>query len=639
MADRPSAGFIAYFLRSYPFATAGMVILLLLAGLAEGVGIAALLPVLEVAGEVSGVRGGGGAAMSAGANVGVAADRGAPGGSGSGAAVGASEGATLGSGAGLGPGAGAAGGATGSGEDAPLAAATARLLNAVGLEPTLATLLALIVAALVLKAVFRWLAMKRVGYTVAEVASHLRLRLVRALLAARWSYFAGQPAGAFAAAVSRDAIWAGYAYRHACAALAGLIQLAVYSVLVVCVSWRVGVLAVVAGGLMAVVLGVFVGMSRRAGREQTAGTAALAARLTDVVQGMKAVRAMGVEERVLPWLVRETESLRAAERRQALAIESLHSFQEPLVAALLAVGVYGGVVWAGHSLAAVLLLVFLFYRAAGRLHVVQTEYQGVAAAESAFWSLDARCREAEAAREPAGAGRAPPLVRQGIALREVWFAYGERPVLRGLSLWIPAGAFVAIAGPSGAGKTTVADLILGLQRAGSGEVLVDGEPLDGLDLGAWRRMVGYVPQETLLFHDTVARNVTMGDDGVPVDEVERALREAGTWELVARLPQGVDTVVGERGARLSGGERQRVALARALLRRPRLLVLDEATTGLDAEAEAAICETLRGLRGRVTIVAVSHRPALVDAADVVYQIRDGVAVEQRRAATVGAASE
>jgi len=138
-------------------------------------------------------------------------------------------------------------------------------------------------------------------------------------------------------------------------------------------------------------------------------------------------------------------------------------------------------------------------------------------------------------------------------------------------------------------------------------------------------MIGYVPQETVLLHDSVRNNVTLGDPELTEADAVAALTAAGIWDLVRDLPEGLDTVVGERGGKLSGGQRQRVAIARALVHRPRLLILDEATSALDPETEAAICRTLENLRGELTIVAISHQSPLVDVADRVYRIGEGTA--------------
>jgi ATP-binding cassette subfamily C protein len=188
---------------------------------------------------------------------------------------------------------------------------------------------------------------------------------------------------------------------------------------------------------------------------------------------------------------------------------------------------------------------------------------------------------------------------------------------------IPAGRIVAITGPSGAGKTTIADLIVGLHQPQEGSLLVDGVPLTELDLAAWRGSIGYVPQEMFLFHDTVYNNVALREPKISRGGVKAALVAAGAWGFVSELSEGLDTVLGERGSKLSGGQRQRIAIARALVHRPKLLVLDEITTALDPRTEAAICRTLHELRGRVTIRSISHQPAMTEIADHVYRLEGG----------------
>src|SRR5690606_1605316 len=146
---------------------------------------------------------------------------------------------------------------------------------------------------------------------------------------------------------------------------------------------------------------------------------------------------------------------------------------------------------------------------------------------------------------------------------------------------------------SGSGKSTILDLVTGLQRPDAGEVLVDGVPLTDLDIKSWRELIGYVPQDVFLFHDSVRRNITLGDDSIADERVVAALKDAGAWNFIARDPAGIDAMISPQGSNLSGGQRQRLAIARALVKDPALIVLDEATTGLDTATEAAILDTLR----------------------------------------------
>ncbi len=201
------------------------------------------------------------------------------------------------------------------------------------------------------------------------------------------------------------------------------------------------------------------------------------------------------------------------------------------------------------------------------------------------------------------------------------------PALDAVSLEIAENRTTALVGPSGAGKSTLADLCLGLLEPGSGGVSVGGVPLAGPARTAWRGRCAVVPQEVFLFHDTVRANLLWASPAATEGDLWRALTDAAADTLVRGLPQGLDTVVGDRGLRLSGGERQRLALARALLRRPAFLVLDEATSHLDHEHEAMIQTTLNRLQGRMTVLVIAHRLSTVRHADHIAVLKAGRVVE------------
>ncbi len=218
-----------------------------------------------------------------------------------------------------------------------------------------------------------------------------------------------------------------------------------------------------------------------------------------------------------------------------------------------------------------------------------------------------------------------PLLQQGIELQDIEFSYGEKPLFQGLNLAIPAGKFITIIGPSGVGKTTIIDMVTGLLAPQQGQVLVDGRSLPTIGMRPWRQHIGYVPQENFLLHDTIMKNVTLGDPHMTDQDVEDALKMAEAWQFVDKLDKGIHTIAGERGSLLSGGQRQRIMIARALVHRPRLLILDEATSALDPQSAIAISRTLYNLRGQLTLLAISHQAYLVDTADIVYLIENGTA--------------
>ncbi len=232
-------------------------------------------------------------------------------------------------------------------------------------------------------------------------------------------------------------------------------------------------------------------------------------------------------------------------------------------------------------------------------------------------------RPAPAAPAPAAAPR--------LELRDVTFTYpGRDPALAGLSLDVPAGRLTVIAGATGAGKSTLVGLLLRFIRPDGGTILVDGTPLQEIDPVAWRAAVGWVPQRPHLFHGTVADNLRLARPGASVGDLRRAAEAADADAFIRALPGGYDAPVGEDGLRLSGGQRQRLAIARALLRDAPLLVLDEPTSHLDELSERAVLEVLRRAAGRATVLVVSHRMRIAEAADQVVVLDAGRVVEAGR---------
>jgi ATP-binding cassette subfamily C protein len=302
----------------------------------------------------------------------------------------------------------------------------------------------------------------------------------------------------------------------------------------------------------------------------------------------------------------------------------LNSGQEMMFTAFICLGVYLATVQYNMDLPVVMVMVVALGRAFSFFGKVQKQYQKLAQGESAYWALLDSIKEASDAEEPLS-GVLPPRFEKNIRFENVHFSYDRHEVFNGLSLQIEAGSLTTLVGSSGAGKTTIVDLTIGLLQANTGEVLLDGKPLQQLDIKQWRNMIGYVPQDTILLHDSILHNITLGDPALSTEDAEHALRAANAWDFVTSLPEGVETVVGERGGKLSGGQRQRIAIARALVNRPTLLILDEATSALDKESENAVCQTMESLKGQLSILAISHNRAMVEAADHVYEMANGKA--------------
>ena len=493
-----------------------------------------------------------------------------------------------------------------------------------GQNVSLGGLLVLMVVAMALKALLMLLAMAQVGYSAAHVAMDLRLAFIRAILRARWLHFVDRRTGELASAVSVEPTRAADAYVGACHVLSGALQILIYLAVCMAISWEVSLLALVVGAFGMIALNRLVTMSRRAGQNQTDLQKSFMTLLLQGLDGMKPLKAMGREASMRPLFEGDVQGLNNAQRTIVISREALAESYELIRAFAVAGGLYVFVAVWGQPVDGLLVLALLFIRTLQKVKNVHDRYQIAATNQPAFAFLRSTIAAAEEEEEP-DLGSATPRLASAISLRNVSFSYGRENILENVSMTLPAGAFIAVVGSSGAGKTTVADLIIGLLRPQHGDVWIDDLTLGDIDATAWRRMIGYVPQETFLFHDTVLANVTLGEPGISRADVETALRRAEAREFVAALPDGVDTVVGERGARLSGGQRQRIAIARALVRNPALLILDEATTALDPETEAGIVATVKRLTGRLTVLSISHQPAMQEAADIVYQLNDGAA--------------
>ncbi|MGB5146083.1 MAG: ABC transporter ATP-binding protein [Porticoccaceae bacterium] len=554
--------------RKHRWRTILMLLALLASGLAEGAGISALLPLLNVA---------------------IAADRGA------GAAV------------------------TPPGQFEQI---VIDLLADLGIAPTIGSLLLIIVAGVALKSLLLLIVLRQVGYTAAQLGTELRLDLLRAILRSRWEYFLHQPVGKLTNALATEAQRSSDSYVYGATAATFMINALIYGAIAVAISWQATLLSLIAGVLVIGASHFLVRMTRRAGRRQTLLLSSLMARLTDTLQSVKPLKAMAREHLADRVLAGETYRLNRALERQVFSSALLNSVQDLLFALFIALGMYIALVTFNVELKTVLVLAITLGRGFGSLGKVQKQYQKLAQGESAYWSLQGSIDAATAAAEHLGAGRVPSLEKD-IRVEHLSFSYDQRPVFEDLSLEFPARTLTALIGPSGAGKTTVIDLVIGLVRPSAGEIFVDGVAMGELDLRAWRSLIGYVPQDTVLLHDSVFHNVTLGDTALTPVDAENALRAAGIWDFVAALPEGMNTLVGERGGKLSGGQRQRVAIARALVNKPRLLILDEATSALDPVSEREICQTLTSLKNDLTILAISHDSALVDIADRVYELARG----------------
>lgn len=348
----------------------------------------------------------------------------------------------------------------------------------------------------------------------------------------------------------------------------------------------------------------------------------------EALQAIKEIKAANAEEFFETQFTQPASEFAAVYARTNM-FQLLPSFLIQASAVTAIIGLALGLLAAGRSPAEILPILSLYamagYRLMPSLSRLTSSLAQVRQSRAVFDNVTSVLEEPAPPQPSASAFR----LKKSLLVRDAVFSYpgraGGRRVLDCLSLELQRGSFVALAGASGAGKTTIADVLLGLLELDAGEIILDGTPLSAADMPTWRRSVGYIPQSLFLSDSSISANVAFGvpQDKIDPGRVREALRLARLDEFIDSIPGGVNASIGERGARLSGGQRQRLGIARALYHDPDLLILDESTSALDGATEAEILTSLRGLTGQKTILAIAHRPATLRNADAIVLLQNG----------------
>ncbi|BAW96991.1 ABC transporter family protein [[Synechococcus] sp. NIES-970] len=470
---------------------------------------------------------------------------------------------------------------------------------------------------------------------MAKAALHIALRLrtevYRHLHRLSLNYFEGAKTGDLSYRLTEDVDRVGEVINKIFQQFVpSILQLIVVLGYMFYVNWQLTMAALIIGPLMAILIGSFGEKLLDFSRRSQTRTSNLSSLLTEVFNGIRLVQAFAAEEYELQRFTEEAEQNRRAKFRTA-QIKALQFVVVGFLEAMAIIFLFflGGWQIAQGNLTAA---EFVSYVAAVALLIDPIQIttsnfnefkEGEASVDRVFELMAVQPTVIEAAD-----AQILPAVTGKVDYQNVSFAYeADKPVLKNINLTVQPGEMIALVGSSGAGKTTLVNLLPRFYNPVAGKILIDGVDTSTVTLKSLRQQIGIVPQETVLFSGTIAQNIAFGQTDIDFEAVEKAAKIANAHQFISEFSQGYHTYVGERGVNLSGGQRQRLAIARAVLLNPRILILDEATSALDAESEALVQEALERIMKDRTVFVIAHRLATVRSSDRILVLDQGEIIE------------
>lgn len=468
----------------------------------------------------------------------------------------------------------------------------------------------------------------------------LRLETYSALLRARWSFFLQKRKSDFNHILTTELARVSQGTSLVLQMAASLIFTAIQIGLAFWLSAKLTSLVLISGLLLFVLLRKFVRRAKQIGDQTSEFSQSYYYGITEHFNGIKDIKSNMLESSHIRWFDRICSQI----ERNVVQFSQLNTGTQLIhrvsAAIIIAAFIYLSLQVMSVPPANLLLIILIFSRLWPRFTAIQSNLEYISSMLPAFRIVrelkdqtEKNC-EIRESRKETGSSASQPIAPidlvKSIVCEDVDYRYegSDTYALKNVQAFIPAQGMTAIVGKSGAGKSTFVDLIMGLVKPESGRILIDGKPLTEEQLLNWRSSIGYVSQDPFLFHTSIRENLRLVDPDASEEQMWRALQFSSSASFVRKLPQGLDTIIGDRGIRLSGGERQRLVLARTMLRNPSVLVLDEATSALDSENEQHIHEAIERLKGHVTIIVIAHRLSTIRTADRVIVLEEGRVIQE-----------
>ena len=461
-----------------------------------------------------------------------------------------------------------------------------------------------------------------------EILRQMILDEYKSFLNASWSFFQNKEYGTLANTLVRETEKANLGFESLARMIATFVTVLCYAVLLLLISWELTLVVLLATVLLlapTLLVNKYVYTIRML---HTEASNIFQGKMYDTLNALKLITGFAKKEDTL----KEAEPSIRTQEKTAVKFVMVRVFLsligEPVGIILVIVSGMIGLSYLDLQIATLTAFLYSINRLAVESQTFIVERNNVAASLPSFEQIDSLKKESELLKEKS-TGKKINSFSSGIYLTDLSFSYnGKENVLSNINIDIPKGSMVAVVGHSGSGKSTLIDLIMGFYFSQKGDLRIDKNSINEISLRDWRMLLGYIPQQPFLFNTSIKNNLLWANNNARDSDVEHACRLANAEKFISTLDGKYDALVGERGVKISGGEAQRICLARALIRKPKVLILDEATSSLDSHSELLIKESIENLTGETTIICIAHRLSTIQSADRIYYLEAGKIIEE-----------
>lgn len=512
----------------------------------------------------------------------------------------------------------------GNGSVGQIESGISQFLELVKIQPTLPLVLLVYVIVISSIAILNRMQTLQTSFIQYQFAAKLRKRLYNAITKSNWLFFSKNKSSNFTHALTNEIERISIGTGQFLTLMASTMILVVYIIFALKIAGLFTGIIFLIGVMILLILRRRVLQSRVTGENITQTNKDLYSSIIQNMDGMKTIKSFGMQEASIEYFSNQTNEVASKYMDTIRSYADVKLLFDVGTVIVLSIMVLLLIDVVKLPLVSLFLLIYIFVVMIPQFSTIQRSYQYFINSLSAYKNVLNLEEECISNTDYLSNEKAQIFLKNSIKLENVSFSYESQShyFLKDVNIELPKGKTVAIVGSSGAGKSTIADLLMGFIQPKTGTILVDEHNIQDF-IGSWREYIGYVSQETFLFNETIKFNLLLAKPDATDTDVIDALKLAAAYEFVSKLPDGIDTFIGDRGVKLSGGEKQRIAMARALLRKPYLLILDEFTSNLDSENEKNILNAIDRLQGETTIFIIAHRLSTIKNADLIYLIGNG----------------